>query len=189
MKIVAIMGSHRNGHQTQKALDFFLEEIKGKQQTIVYNVNKINVKHCLGCDYCLAHQGECVIKDDDMAEIYESLESCDLLVIASPVYFSAFPSRLKMLIDRTQVLYNLKDRSIMKPKKLVVIGIGGAPHYPKQYEGMNNTLEWYKKYLNCDEIGFVTFSHSDEVHVMENPESLKALTELGNKTNALWSEK
>ncbi|MGL4607679.1 MAG: flavodoxin family protein [Eubacteriaceae bacterium] len=187
MEIVAIMGSHRTGKNTQKAMDFFLNEIKGNHQTKVYNVNKINVKHCLGCDYCLAHQGECVIKDDDMAKIYTDLETSDLLVIASPVYFSAFPSRLKMLVDRTQVLYNLKDTSIMKEKKLVVIGLGGAPHYPKQYQGVENTLEWYKKYLNCDEIGFVTFNHTDEVEALENEKSLEELIDLAHKINALWA--
>lgn len=175
MKIVAIMGSHRNGRHTQKALDYFLDQLEDEHDITIYNVNKISVKPCIACDYCIDHQGECVIKDDDMKAIYGSLESCDLLVIASPVYFSAFPSKIKALIDRTQVLYNLKDRSVIKDKKLVVIALGGAPRYGKQFEGIVNTLEFYKRYYNCHELGFVGFSHTDVVSVLENEEALKEL--------------
>ena len=183
MKIVAIMGSHRNGQNTQKALDYFLDRIEGDNEVVVFNVNKIKIKHCIACDYCIEHQGECVTKDDDMRAVYEKLENCDLLVIASPIYFSGFPSKIKTLIDRTQVLYNLKDRSIIKEKKLVSIGVGGAPHYAKQFVGMANTLEFYKKYYNCDELGFVKFSHTDDVPVLENEESLKELRRLAEIVN------
>lgn len=183
MEIVAIMGSHRNGHNTQKALDFFLNQINGEHEVYIYNVNKINVQPCKACDYCIPHQGECVIKDDDMTEIYKKFETCDLLVVASPVYFSAFPSKIKSIIDRTQMLYNLEDKSMIKPKKLVVIALGGAPHYPRQFQGVDNTLEWYKKTLHCQEIGFIQFSHTDEVGTMENKDSLKALEDLGKAVN------
>ena len=188
MEILAVMGSHRNGHNTQKALDFFLKQIKADHELYLYNVNKISVEPCKACDYCVDHQGECIIEDDDMREIYKRLETCDLLIIASPVYFSAFPSKIKALIDRTQMLYNLKDRSIIKKKKMVVIGVGGAPHYPRQFQAVVNTLEWYQKYLNCEEIGFVEFSHTDEVGALENKDGLKKLAELGEKVNALAAD-
>lgn len=183
MEIVAIMGSHRNGHNTQKALDFFLNQIQGSQEVHIYNVNKIRVEPCKACDYCIPHQGECITKDDDMTDIYQKFETCDLLVIASPVYFSAFPSKIKAIIDRTQMLYNLKDRSIIKQKEMAVIAVGGAPHYPRQFQAIDNTLEWYKKSLNCHEIGFVQFSHTDEVGTMENEKSLESLKDLGKLVN------
>lgn len=185
MEIVAIMGSHRNGRNTQKALDYFLDHIEGDHDINLYNVNKTLIKHCIACDYCLDHQGECVIKDDGMSEIYKKLESCDLLVMASPVYFSGFPSKIKALIDRTQVLYNLKDRSIIKEKKLVVIALGGAPHYGKQFQGLANTLEFYKKYYNCDELGFVVFSHTDALPALENEQALKELRKLARMVSEI----
>ena len=188
MEIVAIMGSHRNGHNTQKALDFFLKQIDTDHELHLYNVNKIKIEPCKACDYCVEHQGECIIKDDAMPDVYKRLETCDLLIIASPVYFSAFPSKIKALIDRTQMLYNLKDRSIIKKKKLAVIGVGGAPHYPRQFQSVENTLEWYKKYLNCEEIGFVKFSHTDEVSVLENKNGLESLQKMGEKVNVIVAD-
>ena len=187
MNIVTIMGSHRNGKHTQKALDYFLNQLTGTNVVENINVNKVEIKHCLACDYCLKHQGECVIKDDAMKGIYEKIEESDLFVIATPVYFSAFPSRIKTLIDRTQVLYNLEDRSIIKNKDLVVIGVGGAPKYGRQFQAIENTLEFYTKYLNCNQLGFVKFSHSDDVAALENEEKLaelKALAEMVNQKHS-----
>lgn len=189
MEICAIMGSHRNGQNTQKALDFFLKQIEGDHKVQIYNVNKTQVQPCKACDYCIPHQGECVIKDDDMTDIYKKFQSCDLLVVASPVYFSAFPSKIKAIIDRTQMIYNLKDRSGIKPKKLVVIALGGAKHYPRQFQAIDNTLEWYKKTLSCEEIGFVQFSYTDEVGTMENKKSLAELEALGKTVNAFANNK
>lgn len=183
MEIVAIMGSHRNNQNTQKALDFFLDQIKVDHERFVYNVNEIEVKACIACDYCIPHQGECVINDDDMNEIYQKMETCDLLIVASPVYFSAFPSKIKALIDRTQMIYNLKDRSAIKNKKILVIGVGGAPHYPRQFQAVDNTLEWYKKTLRCDEIGFVQFSHTDILPVLENQKVLGELESIAAALN------
>ncbi|MDK2942655.1 MAG: hypothetical protein PWP56_2168 [Acetobacterium sp.] len=182
MEIVAIMGSHRNNHNTQKAVDYFIGKLNVEYALFEYNVNQINVQACIACDYCIPHQGECVI-EDDMTGIYQKMESCDLLIVASPVYFSAFPSKIKALIDRTQMIYNLKDKSSIKKKKILIIGVGGAPHYPRQFQAIDNTLEWYKKTLSCDEIGFVQFSHTDERPALDNTTCLNELEEIAQKIN------
>lgn len=184
MEIVAIMGSHRNGQNTQKALDFFLDQIEGENDVFVYNVNKTEINACIACDHCIPHQGECVI-EDGMTEIYKKMETCDLLVVASPVYFSSLPSKIKALIDRTQMIYNLKDRSSIKKKKILIIGVGGQPHYPRQFQAVDITLEWYKKTLSCDEIGFVQFCHTDELSALDNKKCLAELEEIGKKINEL----
>ena len=188
MEIVAIMGSHRNGQNTQKAIDYFISKLNIEHELFEYNVNKIKVEACLACDYCIPHQGECIIKDD-MTEIYQKMETCDLLIVASPVYFSAFPSKIKALIDRTQMIYNLKDKSTIKQKKILIIGIGGAPYYPRQFQAVDNTLEWYKKTLSCDEIGFVQFSHTDELPVLDNKKSLAELAAIADNINTAVAKK
>ena len=80
MKITAIMGSHRNNGHTSKILNYFLEQIREDNELRLINVNKVDVEHCKGCDYCIPHQGECVIKDDDMTWIYDDFMDCDLPV-------------------------------------------------------------------------------------------------------------
>lgn len=185
MKIVAIMGSHRKNGHTRKILDYFLDQIKADNDVTYIDVNTANVTPCRGCDYCLSHQGECVIKDDDMGGIYEAMMRSDLLIIASPVYFSAFPSKMKTLIDRTQMLYNLKDLSGVHDKKLITIGLGGAPYYKHQFKGIEYTLEWYVKNLKAVPTAFVELPHTDEIPAMENKRAQKELDALAKKINTL----
>ncbi|MEG0379318.1 MAG: flavodoxin family protein [Eubacterium sp.] len=181
MKITAIMGSHRSNGHTNKILNHFLEQLPPEHEVKLINVNKVHVEHCKGCDYCLKHQGTCVIKDDEMPWIYEAFTGCDLLVIASPVYFSAFPSKLKTIIDRTQMLYNLKDRSHIPDKKLIFIGVGGAPAYKHQFRGLEYTLEWYVKNLNAIPSAFVEIPHTDETPALENQNALQELEALAEQ--------
>ena len=81
------------------------------------------------------------------------------------------------------MIYNLKDKSTIKQKKILIIGIGGAPHYPRQFQAVDNTLEWYKKTLSCDEIGFVQFSHTDELPALDNDKRLAELDAIADKIN------
>lgn len=185
MKITAIMGSHRNNGHTSKILNYFLEQIREDNELRLINVNKVHVEHCKGCDYCIPHQGECVIKDDDMTWIYDDFMGCDLLVIASPVYFTAFPSKLKTVIDRTQMIYNLEDHSHIPNKKIIFIGVGGAPSYGHQFKGMEYTLEWYLKNLNAVPMGFVEISHTDETPALENKKAVAELDALAQQIKNL----
>ena len=183
MKITAIMGSHRNGGHTAKVLNYFLKQIADQSALRVININKVQVKPCLGCDYCIPHQGACVIADDDMAGISADIFASELLIIASPVYFTAFPSKLKALIDRTQMAFNLKDNSGIVPKRLIFIGVGGAPSYAHQFDGMIYTLKWYNRYLRVRAMDQVTFVHSDVTPAMAQAESLAQLDALAQKIN------
>ncbi|MEG0075728.1 MAG: flavodoxin family protein [Eubacterium sp.] len=185
MKVVAIMGSHRKNGHTRKILKYFLDQIKKENSIRYIDVNVVYIEPCKGCDYCVRHQGECVIKDDDMSDIYKELMASDMIIIASPVYFSAFPSKFKTMIDRTQMIYNLKDHSEINPKKIIVIGVGGAPYYGNQFKGMEYTLEWYLKNFNATEIKIVKISHTDKTPAIENEHARRELDALAEEINNL----
>lgn len=53
----------------------------------------------------------CVI-DDDMQELYPLIDSCDTLVIATPVYFFSFSAQFKAAIDRMEAKMGGAPRSI-----------------------------------------------------------------------------
>jgi len=59
------------------------------------------------------------------------LEPADLLVIATPVYNLSFPAPLKVLLDRTQVLWSTRfvrdvPAPLMKPKQAVLLTTAGS---------------------------------------------------------------
>jgi NAD(P)H-dependent FMN reductase len=57
-------------------------------------------QNCGGCD----ETGICIYKDD-MRQIYEAIRSCDRIILASPIFFSALSAQTKMMIDRCQAFW------------------------------------------------------------------------------------
>ena len=78
---------------------------RGATADVLY-ARDLSVQGCLGCDGCKqSPDAACVVKDD-MHDIYARLKDCDVLVLATPVYFYAMSSWLKAIVDR---LYGLLD--------------------------------------------------------------------------------
>jgi multimeric flavodoxin WrbA len=73
------------------------------EKTIVSN---LKISSCRECRHC-SIDGECIIKDE-MQQIYPKMIDCDLLVIASPVFFTSVSGYLKSFIDRFQRFWALK---------------------------------------------------------------------------------
>lgn len=174
MKITAIMGSHRSGGHTRQILDVLLEQIQEGNTIEQIDVNRIAVKPCLGCDYCATHQNQCVL-EDDMAAVHEKILGCEVLIIASPVYFSAFPGKMKNLIDRGQMLFALEDTGFIPPKKLVLIGVGGARSYPFQFDGLYHTMTYYNRNIKAEPVAFIKIPNTDRVAAVDNAEALTAV--------------
>ncbi len=65
-------------------------------------LNDLNIKPCQSCgvdpnpEYCLLN--------DDMKIIYNALQSCEAIVLGSPVYFDTASAQVKLMIDRCNCL-------------------------------------------------------------------------------------
>jgi multimeric flavodoxin WrbA len=62
---------------------------------------------CLGCGSC-HRTGRCTI-DDDFQEVYEQIVGAEGLVLATPVYFGAVSAQAKLLIDRCESFWSLRN--------------------------------------------------------------------------------
>lgn len=105
MQILGIYGSPRKGGNSDQLLNALLESARqsGAETEAVYS-RKLKIHGCLECGGC-DETGVCVIRDD-MDRVYEAIKQADVVVVAAPVFFYAFPSELKALIDRSQALWS-----------------------------------------------------------------------------------
>lgn len=99
-KVLILSGSPRKGGNSDLLCDEFM---RGALQS-GHNVEKIRIQekkiaYCTACYACRSH-GICAIKDD-MAEIMQKMIDCDVMVLASPVYFYSIDAQLKAVIDRS----------------------------------------------------------------------------------------
>jgi len=107
MKILAISSSPRRHGNSETLLDAALAGTGDPAATIQKVVlADLRIMPCNGCEACFT-TGECVIRDD-MQPLYDDLLSCDLLLVASPIYFQGLPCQLKCIIDRCQALWARK---------------------------------------------------------------------------------
>jgi multimeric flavodoxin WrbA len=69
-------------------------------------LSNLRISSCRECRHC-SIDGECIVKDE-MQLIYPKMMECDLLLIASPVFFTSVSGQLKIFIDRFQRFWALK---------------------------------------------------------------------------------
>lgn len=84
--------------------DILCDNFKNGALAAGHNVEKIDLRDksigfCIGC-YACTKLGKC-FKNDDMNELAKKLESADVIVLATPVYFYSMDAQLKTFIDRT----------------------------------------------------------------------------------------
>ncbi len=126
-RVLVLFGSpHKNG-MTARLLSACLDGI-GEATVTRFDAFPLVAAPCDDCGYCREANG-CRHRDLDL--FYESLETADILVIATPVYNRGFPAPLKTLLDRLQRYWSARfvrgvRPPIAAPKKTVLLTAAGA---------------------------------------------------------------
>ena len=104
---------------------------------------------CIACEYCHTKGGGKCVQQDDMQEVYPLLESADMIVLASPVYYHSFTGQLQCAINRIYALDKPKNL-----KKAALILSSGSDHVycGAIYEYQNSFLN----YLKLEDMGIYT---------------------------------
>lgn len=138
-KVLILSGSPRkNGNS-----DLLCEEFKKGALEAGHQVEKIRVQekkigYCMGC-YACRNTGICAIKDD-MAEILQKMIDCDVMVLASPVYFYSIDAQLKAVIDRSVARW-----TEVKDKEFYYIVTAAD----ENKEAAETTIQCFRGYADC----------------------------------------
>ena len=101
MKTVIFNGSPREEGDTAALLETFRPGLGGEFRE--FNAYRSGVSACTDCRWCFSH-GNCRFQDG-MDDILQAAEEADILLIASPLYYSTLTGPLLSLFSRFQVLY------------------------------------------------------------------------------------
>ncbi|NEU04858.1 flavodoxin family protein [Clostridium senegalense] len=157
MKTLIFNGSPRKNGDTMALVNELINNLKGEYKII--NAYKCNIKPCIDCRYCWENDGCCL--NDEMQEVYNYIQECDNILIASPLYFSELTGQLLAVTSRLQTYFCarlFRNKMLIKnEKKGGVILVGG---------GDGNTGNAYKTactilhHMNSREIAPVVYSHN-----------------------------
>lgn len=127
MKVIAVNGSPRSGHNTAALLDAFLEGAASTGENVetrridLYSLNYKGCTECFGCKVKGSPMyGRCVY-NDDIKELLWEAANADLLVFGSPVYFGGITGQLSCFLERLLYPFTAfkKDSDrVIAPKKL-----------------------------------------------------------------------
>jgi len=136
MKTLIINGSAQKDGDTLFLINCFLKDATG--EVVFFNCFFENYGACIACKKC---GGGVCKKSDDMQKLYKKLETCDNVIIASPVYFGNLTPPLLSVLSRLQCYYknNYKTQpKIGKEKKGILILTAGNNKimYAKKYAGL-----------------------------------------------------
>ena len=108
-KVYIVSSTPRRGGNSQILADEFARGAKEAGHTVVsVNIRDLNLQFCIGCLYCQSHN-KCAL-NDSMNSLYSDVQSADVLVFATPIYYYEMCGQLKTFLDRLNPLYPRENR-------------------------------------------------------------------------------
>lgn len=140
-KVLILLGSPRKGGNSDLLCDEFMRgAVESGHEVEKIRVQEKKVAYCTACYVC-RDAGVCAIKDD-MADIMQKMIDCDVLVLASPVYFYSIDAQLKAVIDRSVCRW-----TEVKNKEMYYIMTAADD----DKASMETTLACFRGYADCVE--------------------------------------
>ena len=179
MKVLMINGSPRVNGNTAVALAE-MEKVFAKNgiETEVIQIGTMDIRGCLGCGYCFKN-GRCAV-DDIVNELASKFESCDGLVVGSPVYYAAANGTLVSLLDR--LFYSTRFNKTMKVGASVAVARRG---------GCSATFDQLNKYFTIAGMPVASSQYWNSVHgrkpgeAVEDEEGLQTMRTLAENMSFL----
>lgn len=161
MNVLMINGSPRAGGNTADALRE-MERIFHEEQieTETVQVGGKDIRGCMACSFCL-EKGACAF-NDIVNETAPKFESCDGLVIASPVYYGSANGTLVSFLDR--LFFSTRFDKTMKVGASVAVARRG---------GLTATFDMLNKYFTISNMPVASSQYWNGVHGREKGEAVR----------------
>jgi multimeric flavodoxin WrbA len=118
VNIVAIGGSPRKNGNSSSLMRLAVDAAVRRGATAqVFFPRKMHISGCKACDSCRKAPESVCVQKDDMHLIYPAIKACDVLVLASPVYFYGLSSWIKEVVDRCYALITPEFPEAMGPQE------------------------------------------------------------------------
>lgn len=173
MKTCGIVGSPNKKGNVDTLVSQVLKGAKSRGAKIekIY-LNGLKIKPCQDCGRD-PHPKYCFF-EDDMERIYDLLETCDSVVLGSPVYFDTVSAQVKLMIDRSNCLMpwtKLSESSgfVRRRKKGIFIAVAGLE---QEFGTILTTVKGFFNWANIELKETILYAHNVSYGEAENDKSL-----------------
>ncbi|MBL8967932.1 MAG: flavodoxin family protein [Spirochaetaceae bacterium] len=135
---------------------------------------------CTQCEGCHAAEPNRCVLVDDFAEIVEKLKAADVIVIATPIWWSGVHASLKLLLDRCYSLLSGNwDKFQLQGKGLVVIACQTQADENLYVRPLVKEFEVYQDWLKLTVIDSLVASAEKKGEILENAELMARAERVG----------
>ncbi|MDR1016249.1 MAG: flavodoxin family protein [Coriobacteriales bacterium] len=104
-KIIIINTTPRKGGNCEVLAKRILVGLADSDPTYI-DFKEADIRYCQGCDWCKHQDSAQCIQKDDMGALVPELDSCDALVLLSPIYYGELTAQAKTFVDRSYPFFN-----------------------------------------------------------------------------------
>ena len=175
---LVLFGSPRPRGNTRYMLDRLMERMSGSFEIV--SAYDTTIRACTDCRYCWKQPG-CSIQDD-MDVVYQTLKTCNQVIIASPLYFAQPTGPLMSLFSRLQTYFaghKFRNDPIEIPaKKAGILLCGGGSGGTKQ---ALKTIDMVLTHMNATRIGEAFSLKTDHLPAWEDEGAIRQIEELSQR--------
>lgn len=171
--VLAILGSPHSKGTTAAMLNHAIH----KAEEAGFTVSRINLyekrlSYCTGCRVCL-NTGKCVLQDD-IHDISDLLQKCEVIILASPVYWANVSAPVKNLFDRLLGVAMEETNTFPKPrlrgKKYMLLSSCNTPAPFSwifgQSRGAIRNMDEFFKTAGMKPIGKIVCTNTSKKHTL-----------------------
>lgn len=189
MKTLILNGSPHGESHTSVLINEMKSVLEGEVKVV--DTYSANISACKDCKYCFTNKG-CSIKDD-MQEIYQYIEECDAIVIATPMHFGTLSAPLFTMCTRLQSYWAAKndvreEKDDIKPKYGVLLVTTGGKWVNMELL-IEGAADFVFDYTNAEQIGSAYAYLTDLNPAKDNAKAIQKTRYLGQRLNELYSNK
>lgn len=176
-KIVILNGSPRKNGNTSALVKAFTEGAESARNTVTeFFLDRMNINGCKGC-FGGHSSKECpCVQKDDMSKIYPAVKECEVVVLATPLYYWNMSGQIRTAIDRLFALEE-GDGNLLRGN-----GRSCALLMAAEGRGFDDVLLYYDhlmERLRWENLGHVLAGGNGDVGDIEGKPEIQEAFELG----------
>lgn len=177
-KVLVLTSSPRKNSNTTKMAQAFARSAEAAGHEVVwFDAAKHKIEGCNACNACWSN-GEACVMPDDFNKLAALLESCEVLLIATPLYWLGFPAQVKAAIDK---LYAYGGSGGPRPLaiKESYLFVCGEDTDKTEYQPIIQTYETSAAFLGWKNRGILQIGGVDAEGALEASGVLEQASEMG----------
>lgn len=176
-KIVILNGSPRRNGNTSALVKRFTEGAENAGHEVKeFFLDRMEIHGCKGC-FGGHSSRECpCVQKDDMAQIYPAVRECDVVVLASPLYYWNMSGQLRMAVDRLFALEEGDGNPLRGHDRACALLMAAEGN------GFADVLAYYEhltEHLRWKNLGHVLAGENGDVGDIKDKPELEQAYELG----------